>query len=57
MIELYNVKLGSGPRVIFVHGDGPSQGGEESFAGQRGLADEFELIFLDRHGYGNNPST
>jgi len=26
MIELYNVKLGSGPRVIFVHGDGPSQG-------------------------------
>ena len=57
MTELYKVKLGSGPRVIFVNGDGPSQGCEESFKEQRGLADKFELIFFDRHGFGNNPST
>jgi pimeloyl-ACP methyl ester carboxylesterase len=57
MTELYKVKLGSGPRVIFVNGDGPSQGCEESFKEQRGLADKFELIFFDRHGFGNNLST
>ena len=57
MTELHIVKLGRGPRVISVNGDGPSQGCEKSFAEQRGLGDEFELIFLDRHGFGNNPST
>ena len=56
MTELHSVTLGSGDRVIFVHGDGSSQGGEMSFPEQRYLADEFELVFVDRHGFGSSSS-
>ncbi len=56
MSILHNVKLGTGQNVLFVHGDGPSWG-EETFAEQRILADEFGLVFIDRHGFGKNPST
>jgi pimeloyl-ACP methyl ester carboxylesterase len=38
-------------RVVFVHG---SFGwGEEAFHAQRELADEYELLLLDRRGYGD----
>ena len=42
MEKLHKVILGSGSRVIFEHGDGQSQGGEESFSGQGGLDNEVE---------------
>ncbi|MFC4908888.1 alpha/beta fold hydrolase [Actinomadura gamaensis] len=45
-----------GPRVVFVHGslswgDDPVSG----FAAQRGLADRFRLVLMDRRGHGGSP--
>ena len=42
-------------RVIMVHGT--MTWGEECFAQQRPLADEFELAVMDRRGFGDSPDT
>jgi pimeloyl-ACP methyl ester carboxylesterase len=50
---LHVTRWGSGERIIFLHG---SFGwGEETFHAQRELADEYELLLLDRRGYGESP--
>jgi pimeloyl-ACP methyl ester carboxylesterase len=50
---LHVARWGSGERIVFVHG---SFGwGEETFHAQRELADEYELLLLDRRGYGDSP--
>jgi pimeloyl-ACP methyl ester carboxylesterase len=52
--ELHVTRWGSGPPVVFVHG---SFGwGEETWAAQRPLADDFELLLVDRRGFGRSPS-
>lgn len=42
-------------RVVLVHGT--MTWGEECFARQRPLAGEFELVVMDRRGFGDSPDT
>lgn len=48
---LHVERLGSGPRVVFVHG---STGDGRSFDAQRRLADRFSLELVDRRGFGGS---
>lgn len=47
-------RWGNGPRSVLVHGG--SAGGAAAFAGQRPLADAFELVLPDRPGTGDTPA-
>lgn len=51
--DLHLVVLGQGQRVLFVHGSF----GEalEDWKAQRQLEDQFQLLLLDRRGYGDSP--
>ena len=50
--ELHVTRWGSGPPAVFVHG---SFGwGEETWSAQRPLADDFELLLVDRRGFGRS---
>ena len=52
MADLHVTRLGVGPRAVFVHG---SFGwGDETWSAQRPLADEFELLLVDRSGFGRS---
>lgn len=51
--DLHVLALGEGEPVAFIHGG--FWGSEETFVGQRGLADEYRLLFVDRKGYGESP--
>jgi pimeloyl-ACP methyl ester carboxylesterase len=52
-MAVHVTRLGSGEQVVLVHG---SLGwGEETWAKQLPLGDEFELIVLDRRGHGRSP--
>jgi pimeloyl-ACP methyl ester carboxylesterase len=50
--SLYVETLGTGPRVVFVHGSGSSAGAWDA---QKELADRFTLIIPVRSGYPPNP--
>ena len=50
---LHVTRWGSGERIVFVHGG--FGWGEETFHAQRELAYEYELLLLDRRGYGDSP--
>ncbi len=60
MTELNVVILNNGPDVagtiLFVHGSEPSWGTETS-AKQEDLADRYRLLFADRRGFSDSPST
>jgi len=45
---------GAGPRAVLVHGGGA--GGVAAFAGQRPLAQDYELVLPDRPGAGGTPA-
>jgi pimeloyl-ACP methyl ester carboxylesterase len=45
--------LGKGPRIIFVHGS--ISDGTTAFAQQRSLAERWQLVILNRRGYGRSP--
>ena len=45
--------LGSGPRIVFVHGS--VVGGAMTWSEQRPLAERFTLVIVDRPGYPPNP--
>ena len=45
--------VGSGPRVVFVHGSVGN--GQESWVEQRALSDRFTLVIVDRPGFPPNP--
>jgi pimeloyl-ACP methyl ester carboxylesterase len=50
--ELHVTRWGTGPPAVFVHG---SFGwGEETWSAQRPLADDFELLLVDRRGFGRS---
>jgi pimeloyl-ACP methyl ester carboxylesterase len=51
--DLHVTALGEGEPIVFIHGG--FGGSEETFAGQRELADEYRLLFVDRKGYGASP--
>jgi pimeloyl-ACP methyl ester carboxylesterase len=52
--EVHVTRWGSGPPALFVHG---SFGwGEETWSAQRPLADDFELLLVDRRGFGRSPA-
>jgi pimeloyl-ACP methyl ester carboxylesterase len=54
LAELHVTRLGDGPPAVFVHG---SFGwGDETWSAQRPLADEFELLLVDRRGFGQTPA-
>lgn len=51
--DLHLIVRGQGSRVLFVHGSfGDAQ---QDWIAQRALADHFELLLLDRRGYGESP--
>jgi pimeloyl-ACP methyl ester carboxylesterase len=50
---LFVEEVGTGPRVLLVHGSGDR---ETTWADQRGLADQFRLVIPDRRGYGESPA-
>jgi pimeloyl-ACP methyl ester carboxylesterase len=51
--ELHVTRWGSGPPAVFVHG---SFGwGEETWSAQRPLEDDYELLLVDRRGFGRSP--
>ena len=54
MSGLHVTTLGEGEPVLFVHGSFVRGGA--SWAGQRPLADRYELRFLDRRGFGASPT-
>lgn len=56
MTDLHVSTLGSGEPSLFLHGSGPSWG-EETFEKQRELAEHYKLLFVDRRGFGESPST
>lgn len=52
MAELHVTRWGSGPPAVFVHG---SFGwGEATWSAQRPLAEHFELLLVDRRGFGRS---
>jgi len=51
---LHVTRLGSGPRVVFVHGS--MGGGTEPFATQLALADRYTLDLIERRGFGRSPA-
>ena len=52
MAELHVTRLGDGPPAVFVHG---SFGwGDETWSAQWPLAEEFELLLVDRRGFGRS---
>jgi pimeloyl-ACP methyl ester carboxylesterase len=51
--DLHTLALGRGEPIVFIHGGFASS--EETFAEQRELADAYELLFVDRRGYGGSP--
>lgn len=51
---LHVERFGAGAPAVFVHGSFGSAA--SAFAGQRGLADDNELIFVDRRGFGGSPA-
>lgn len=55
MTDLYSEIHGSGDPVLLVHGSG--SWGAGTFGEQRALASEFQLIMMDRRGYGKSPAT
>jgi pimeloyl-ACP methyl ester carboxylesterase len=55
MSDLHVTSLGSGERVLFVHGSFVRGGA--AWAGQRPLADRYRLLFVDRRGFGGSPET
>jgi pimeloyl-ACP methyl ester carboxylesterase len=52
-LELH--RWGDGPPVLLVHGS--VTGGESTWAEQRPLAERWQLIVLERPGFGRSPST
>lgn len=52
-VTLWNESGAGSPRALFVHGT--MTWGEECFAEQRPLADEFALEVMDRRGFGDSP--
>lgn len=54
MSDLHVERLGDGPPAILVHGSFGSGAG--AFAGQRPLADAYELLLVDRRGFGRTPA-
>jgi len=54
MSGLHVTTLGEGEPVLFVHGSFVRGG--VSWAGQRSLADRYQLRFLDRRGFGDSPA-
>jgi pimeloyl-ACP methyl ester carboxylesterase len=54
MSDLHLEICGSGEPALFVHGSG--SWGTDTFGRQRALADEFQVILIDRHGYGQSPA-
>jgi len=54
LADLHVTRLGDGPPAVFVHG---SFGwGEETWSAQRPLADDYELLLVDRRGFGRSPA-
>lgn len=54
MTELHTETLGVGSRAVFVHG---SFGwGTETFPEQRALADDYQIVLVDRRGFGGTKS-
>jgi pimeloyl-ACP methyl ester carboxylesterase len=53
LADLHVTRLGDGPPAVFVHGSFGS--GNETWSAQRPLADEFELLLVDRRGFGRSP--
>lgn len=51
MVGRFAEELGSGPRLVLVHGSGDR---EVTWADQRPLADRFRLVIPDRRGYGKS---
>jgi len=51
---LHLTRWGVGPRAVLVHGGGA--GGSTAFAGQRPLAEDYELVLPDRPGAGGTPA-
>ena len=51
--DLHCDRFGSGPPVIFVHGI--FSWGLDAFSGQVPLADDHQLLMLDRRGFGQSP--
>src|SRR5436309_3135095 len=47
------IEHGSGPRVVFVHGD--IFGAEMTWGAQEPLATEHHLLFVNRRGFGGSP--
>jgi pimeloyl-ACP methyl ester carboxylesterase len=54
MADLHIETYGTGEPAVFVHGSG--SWGAETFGAQRVLADEFQVILIDRCGYGQSPA-
>ena len=46
-------RLGSGPRVVFIHGS--MSNGADAWHAQRALADRFAVEIVDRRGFGASP--
>ncbi|MGB2952826.1 MAG: alpha/beta fold hydrolase [Gaiellaceae bacterium] len=53
MPDLHVETIGTGPRVVFVHGSG--SGGREAWSSQLSLAERFTLVIPTRSGYPPNP--
>jgi pimeloyl-ACP methyl ester carboxylesterase len=51
--DLHVVELGQGEPIVFVHGSFDCA--EETFPGQRELADQYRVVLVDRRGYGDSP--
>ena len=51
---IHVTRLGSGPRVVLVHGSVAN--GLDTFSGQEPLASEFSLELVDRRGFGRSPA-
>src|ERR671935_1787823 len=50
---MHVTRLGSGPRIVLVHGS--VSNGAATWEAQLGLADRFELVIPDRPGFPPNP--
>jgi pimeloyl-ACP methyl ester carboxylesterase len=53
MSDLFVEEVGTGPRLVLVHGSGDR---ETTWADQRCLAYRFRLVIPDRRGYGESPA-